>query len=208
MEEKDIKFKSNLLDKMSTHSTYLEETKKVLEAIDSEQVTRIADILWQARNDDRTVFIFGNGGSGALAGHFVGDLAECTGKAAPKVSKRLRVQCLAENITTLLAVGNDLSYEDIFVEQLKTYFRSGDVVIGVSGSGNSENVLCAVSWAKEHGGQAIGLTGFSGGKLKDLVDECLIVAVNDMQHVEDGHTIVMHSLMQDIQARMEAEEKI
>lgn len=191
---------------MSLHSIYLEEGKKTLTTIDPEQIARVADILWQARNEERTVFIFGNGGSAALAVHFAGDLAECTGKAAPSVRKRLRVQCLAENLTTVLAIANDLSYEDIFIEQLKTYFRPGDVVIGVSGSGNSENVIRAVLWAKDHTAITIGFAGYSGGRLKEVVAECVHIPVHDMQHVEDAHIHVMHMLMKDIQARMEVEK--
>lgn len=191
---------------MSIHSIYLEEGKKTISAINPDQIARVADILWQARNEERTVFVFGNGGSAALAVHFAGDLAECAGKAAPNIRKRLRVQCLAENLTTILAIANDLSYEDIFVEQLKTYFRPGDVVIGVSGSGNSENVIRAVQYAKDRSGITIGLTGYSGGRLKEITGECVHIQIHDMQHVEDAHTHVMHMLMKDIQARMESEE--
>lgn len=191
---------------MSLHSIYLEEGKKTLTAIDPQQIERIANILWQARNEERTVFIFGNGGSAALSVHFAGDVSECTGKAAPNVQKRLRVQCLAENLTTMLAIANDLSYADIFIEQLKTYFRPGDVVIGVSGSGNSENVIRALQYAKSRSGITIGFTGYSGGRLKEVAAECVHIPIHDMQHVEDAHTHVTHMIMKDIQGRMEAEE--
>ncbi len=193
---------------MSLHSIYLEEAHKTLTTIDPEQISRIADILWQARNEERTVFIFGNGGSAALAVHFAGDVSECTGKAAPNVVKRLRVQCLAENLTTMLAIANDLSYEEIFVEQLKTYFRPGDVVIGVSGSGNSENVIRALQYARSRSGITIGFAGYSGGRLKEVAGECVHIPIHDMQHVEDAHTHVTHMIMKDIQGRMEGESKL
>ncbi|MEW6602436.1 MAG: SIS domain-containing protein, partial [Nitrospirota bacterium] len=95
-----------------------------------------------------------------------------------------------------LAYANDLSYNKVFVEQLKNFLQPGDVVIGISGSGNSENVLQAISYAKEKGALTIGLTGFDGGKLARLADVPLVASVNDMQKVEDVHMIAVHMLMQ------------
>jgi D-sedoheptulose 7-phosphate isomerase len=104
--------------------------------------------------------------------------------------------CLNDNIPTILAYANDLSYDKIYVEQLKNFLEPGDVVIGISGSGNSENVLQAVAYAKKKGAETIGLTGFDGGKLAGIVDIPFIAGINDMQKVEDVHMIVIHMLMQ------------
>jgi D-sedoheptulose 7-phosphate isomerase len=100
--------------------------------------------------------------------------------------------------TSLLALANDVSYEAVFVEQLKNFFEPGDLVMGISGSGNSENVLQAIRYARENSGRTIGLSGFSGGKLADLVDVSLVARVDDMQKVEDMHMIVVHMIMQAV----------
>ena len=112
------------------------------------------------------------------------------------MDKKFKVICLNDNIPTMLAYANDLSYQSVFVEQLKNFLQSGDVVIGISGSGNSENVIRALMFAKEKGARTIGLTGFDGGKLARVADIPFVVDINDMQKVEDVHMIVVHILMQ------------
>ena len=124
-----------------------------------------------------------------------GDLA---GVVCSGLEKRFRVICLNDNIPTMLAYADDLSYEDVFLEQLKNFFRVGDVVMGISGSGNSKNVLKAVSYAARNRGKTIGLCGFQGGELAKIVDIPLIVRSDDMQKVEDVHMVVVHMLMQKI----------
>jgi len=112
------------------------------------------------------------------------------------------MMCLNDSISTLLAYANDLSYEDVFVEQLKNFFDSGDVVIGISGSGNSENVLRAIDYANNNGGTTVGLCGYSGGKLFKMVDIPILAKVDDMQKVEDIHMIVAHMSMQRIMQKV------
>jgi D-sedoheptulose 7-phosphate isomerase len=172
---------------------YLDQLKNLLDVFPHEQFQEIADLLISAYNGEKQIFIMGNGGSGSTASHFACDINK--GCCSDSV-KKFKVICLNDNIPTMLAYANDLSYSKVFVEQLKNFLQAGDVVIGISGSGNSENVLQAVSYAKEKGARTIGLTGFDGGKLAQIVDIPLIADIHDMQKVEDVHMIVVHMLMQ------------
>ena len=172
---------------------YLNELKDLLDAFPHEQFEEIGKTLMDAYNDRRQVFIMGNGGSGSTASHFVCDINK---GSCLDMEKKFKVICLNDNIPSILAYANDLSYDKIFVEPLKNFLQPGDVVIGISGSGNSENVLQAISYGKENGAKTIGLTGFDGGKLAQMVDIPFIARIHDMQKVEDVHMIVVHMLMQ------------
>ena len=172
---------------------YLNELRELLNIFPHDRFEEIGKALLSAYEDEKQVFIMGNGGSGSTASHFVCDINK---GSCFDLEKKFRVFCLNDNIPTILAYANDLSYDKIFVEQLKNYLRPGDVVIGISGSGNSENVLQAVSYAREKGAKTIGLSGFSGGKLAKMVDIPFVALINDMQKVEDVHMIVVHMLMQ------------
>lgn len=172
---------------------YLSELKELLNAFPHEKFEEIGKALLSAYEEEKQVFIMGNGGSGSTASHFVCDINK---GSCFNLEKKFKVFCLNDNIPTILAYANDLSYDKIFVEQLKNFLRPGDVVIGISGSGNSENVLQAVSYAKDKGAKTIGLSGFSGGKLAKMVDIPFVAMINDMQKVEDVHMIVVHMLMQ------------
>jgi D-sedoheptulose 7-phosphate isomerase len=110
--------------------------------------------------------------------------------------------CLNDNLPSLLAYANDVSYDAVFVEQLKNFFNKGDLVIGISGSGNSENVLQAIRHAGANGGKTAGISGYAGGKLADLVDIPFVARVDDMQKVEDVHMIVVHMIMQALYAEL------
>ncbi|MGB2929389.1 MAG: SIS domain-containing protein, partial [Desulfobacterales bacterium] len=120
------------------------------------------------------------------------------------IDKKFKMICLNDSISTMLAYANDLSYEDIFIEQLKNFFVPGDVVIGISGSGNSENVLKAIEYANKNGGTTVGLCGFSGGKLYQIVNIPILAKVDDMQKIEDIHMIVAHISMQRIMQKISA----
>ena len=178
-------------DKFSLN--YLKELEELLNIFPHDRFEEIGKALLSAYEDEKQVFIMGNGGSGSTASHFVCDINK---GSCFDLEKKFRVFCLNDNIPTILAYANDLSYDKIFVEQLKNYLNKGDVVIGISGSGNSENVLQAISYAKEKGAKTIGLSGFSGGKLAKMVDIPFVALMNDMQKVEDVHMIVVHMLMQ------------
>lgn len=172
---------------------YLNELKELLNIFPHDRFEEIGKALLSAYEDEKQVFIMGNGGSGSTASHFVCDINK---GSCFNLEKKFKVFCLNDNIPTILAYANDLSYDKIFVEQLKNYLNKGDVVIGISGSGNSENVLQAVSYARGKGAKTIGLSGFGGGKLAKLADIPFVALINDMQKVEDVHMIVVHMLMQ------------
>jgi D-sedoheptulose 7-phosphate isomerase len=174
-------------------SEYLKELKEVLDIFPHDRFEEIGKTLLSAYEQEKQVFIMGNGGSGATASHFVCDINK---GSCLELEKKFKVICLNDNVPTILAYANDLSYDKIFVEPLKNFLQPGDVVIGISGSGNSENVLQAISYAKEKGAKTIGLCGFDGGKLAQIADIPLVVAINDMQKVEDVHMVVVHMLMQ------------
>lgn len=173
-------------------AAYFEREKKVLDAIDKAALSQVMNILEEARLDGRQIFIMGNGGSGATASHYCCDFNK--GISIHK-DKRYRMICLNDNIPTMMAYANDVGYENVFVGPLENFFRPGDVVIGISGSGNSENVVRAIRWAKEHEGVTIALTGYDGGKLKQLADYGVHVPVEDMQITEDLHMTLDHCMM-------------
>jgi len=174
---------------------YLNDLNGLLDGFDTEAFDRIVNSTLDAYSDETAIFIMGNGGSASTASHFACDTNKgcCLG-----LDKKFKVTCLNDNIPTLLAYANDLDYASVFVEPLKNFFRSGDLVIGISGSGDSENVLRAIRYASENGGKTIGLTGYSGGKLGRLVDIAYVAASDDMQKIEDVHMIIVHMIMQAV----------
>lgn len=172
---------------------YLYELKNLLDIFPHVRFDEIGKSLLDAYHTGKQIFIMGNGGSGATASHFVCDINK---GCCNMLEKKFKVICLNDNIPTILAYANDLSYDSVFVEPLKNFLQPGDIVIGISGSGNSRNVLLAISYAKEKDAKTIGLSGFNGGKLAEMVDIPFVAAINDMQKVEDVHMIVVHMLMQ------------
>ncbi|HYA70479.1 MAG TPA: SIS domain-containing protein [Thermoplasmata archaeon] len=175
---------------------YVEEAHAALDApYFVTAVEKIAAALLQARAEDKTVFFFGNGGSASTASHFVTDIAKVAGGTEAKgPGKRFRCICLNDNVPGVTAWANDVSYAAVFAGQLRALAVKGDVVVAISGSGNSPNVLEGVRAAREMGLTTIGLTGMGGGKLKDLVDVALVVPSNSMQHTEDTHLVTLHVL--------------
>jgi D-sedoheptulose 7-phosphate isomerase len=180
---------------------YFSDLARVVENISTELVDRISDTIFEAYLEDRTVFLFGNGGSASLASHFACDLGK--GTALPGGSqRRLRVIALTDNIPVMTAWANDASYEDIFAEQLRNFVRARDISIAISASGNSPNVLRALQVSRQAGAFNIGLTGFRGGKLKSLCDLCLIVPSENMQLIEDLHLSIAHSIFTTVRYQM------
>jgi D-sedoheptulose 7-phosphate isomerase len=154
------------------------------------------------------VFIFGNGGSGTTATHMSEDLGKSSLRESDlrdESKKRLKVMSLTDNLGWILAVGNDVGYDQIFVQQLMNYGSPGDVVIAISGSGNSPNVLAAVDWANRHDLKTFGLTGFKGGKLKQMTQAGLHVPLDDMGMVESIHLALFHWVLNDVFARINRE---
>jgi D-sedoheptulose 7-phosphate isomerase len=171
---------------------YLDRVAAHLAELDEKEIDAIANVLKNAYDEERTIFTLGNGGSAATASHLGGDLNK---GACLEAAKKFRVIPLTDCQPWIMALANDLGYERIFEEQLKNLARPGDVVLGFSGSGNSPNVLRGMEYARRLGCTTIGVLGFDGGKLKDLVDYRLHPKVHDMQIVEDLHMVFVHVLM-------------
>ena len=178
---------------------YLSKLKVTIDLLSVEEIDRVMNILVEAYEQGKQVFIMGNGGSAATASHFVCDFNK--GVSYGK-NKRFKFICLNDNVATMMAYGNDVSYADIFVEPLKNYFNPGDVVIGISGSGNSPNVLKAIEYAKANKGITVGLTGYDGGKLKALAVYGIHVPLKDMQITEDLHMVLDHLMMKVLYQRL------
>lgn len=159
--------KTGILDIRTFTNQYISDLTSLLERFDTDQFEKIVELILDAYDRRNNIFIMGNGGSGSTASHFACDINK---GCCIDLEKKFKVICLNDNIPTMLALSNDISYESIFVEQMKNFFNSGDLVIGISGSGNSENVLRAIKYGNENNGRTIGLSGFSGGNLSKLVD--------------------------------------
>ena len=180
---------------------YCQGLKEALDTIPTDAVENFLLLLEAAYLEGRQVFIMGNGGSGSTASHAAGDLNKGVSYGR---EKRFRVISLNDNMATITAYANDVSYNEAFVEQLKNFLHSGDLVIGISGSGNSPSVLKAIEYANQQGAVTVGLCGFGGGKLAGLAQLPVHIPVNDMQKVEDIHMMLFHVAMQILCARLEA----
>ncbi|HEX4150462.1 MAG TPA: SIS domain-containing protein [Pirellulales bacterium] len=187
---------------------YIERLQKELGRIDLNELRQMAELIYDAWRDEKFVYIFGNGGSGTTATHMSEDLGKSSLRERDlkdESKKRLKVMSLTDNCGWILAVGNDVGYDQIFVQQLMNYGRAGDLAIAISGSGNSPNILAAVDWANRHGLKTFGLTGFEGGKLRSMQQAGLHVPLNDMGMVESIHLCVFHWALNDVYARINGE---
>lgn len=172
---------------------YFTSIKEVLNQVSRESISNLYQALLDAYRQEKQVFVMGNGGSASTASHFTCDINK---GVCINLKKRFRVVCLNDNMPTLLAYGNDFSFEDIFVEPLKNFLEPGDLVIGFSGSGNSKNLLKAFAFAKERDAKTFGITGFDGGRLSQLSHDSIVVPIRDMQKSEDVHLMMCHLMMQ------------
>lgn len=187
---------------------YVERLKDELDRVNQKEMELWADLLYEAWDNGKFVFIIGNGGSGTTASHFAEDLGKSSLRQedlADESKKRLKVLSLTDNQGWILALGNDVGYDQIFVQQLMNYGSAGDLVIAISGSGNSPNVLKAVDWANRHGLKTFGLTGFNGGKLRAIAHNGLHVPLDDMGMVESIHLALFHWVLNDLFARINGE---
>ena len=169
---------------------YFEHLGEILQQIDHDAVAKVIELIMQARDQSRNIFFIGNGGSAATASHFANDLAiGSRTKFSP-----FRVISLTDNNAVMTAIANDFGYEQLFVKQLEAVYREGDLLVAISASGNSPNVLKGVEYVKGRGGTTIGLTGFDGGQLKRMVDYALHVPTQKGEYgpVEDVHMIFDH----------------
>lgn len=170
---------------------YIAKQKAALDSIPVEGVAKAIETLKTAWAEDRQIFIVGNGGSAANASHFATDLGK---SSSDQLGKRFRVLSLTDNIAWITAIGNDYAYEDIFVRQLENHGRAGDVVIGVSVSGNSPNCVKALEWSKQNGLSTIAMVGAKRGKMAEIADQVLMINDTHYGRVEDAEMGMLHML--------------
>jgi D-sedoheptulose 7-phosphate isomerase len=188
--EKDL-LKKNKIYMKKWISSYIDEYKRVLDAISIEQVEELISRLKDSLHNDSQIFVIGNGGSAANASHFVTDLGKGSSDA---VGKRFRCMSLNDNVAWMTALGNDYSYDDVFQKQITNFARPGDLLIVLSVSGNSPNVVKAITWANNNGIKTLALAGGQCGKITDIADESIIVDSKHYGHVEDAQMTICHIL--------------
>jgi D-sedoheptulose 7-phosphate isomerase len=176
---------------MSFPNHYRSELLRAIDTIDTERVAQAIEWFHEARANGRHVFVCGNGGSASTASHFVCDMVK---GASYKRDQRFKIMALTDSLPTLTAYSNDVGYDCVFAEQLKNFAQRDDVVMCISGSGNSPNVVCAMEYANSIGCKTIALTGRDGGKLGPLAQLNLHVPVPHMGRIEDGHMIICHMI--------------
>ena len=174
---------------MSLIENYVEGLYQCLEELSPQNIEEIADVIFDAYKKGKQIFVMGNGGSATTASHFVNDLKLQT---VVEDKPRVRATSLTDNIAIITALANDIDYSSIFEQQLIGQLDEGDVVIGISASGNSPNVLKAIDFARRNGAVTIGFIGFGGGKLKELVHKCVVLSSKDYGQVESIHSNLAH----------------
>lgn len=171
---------------------YTEEEIRLLKNLDIDKVNQLMEALVDAYEKEAKIYVFGNGGSASTASHMANDFNK---GISEYTEKKFRVCCLNDNTATVLAIANDIGYEDIFEFQLRNKVKPEDMVIGISGSGNSANVINALTYAKKQGAKTVGWVGFDGGKVSEIADIVFHVRIKNMQLVEDIHLILNHLMM-------------
>lgn len=171
--------------------SYFDREIEVIKRLNIEDINAAVQAIWAAYEREATIYIFGNGGSAATASHYVCDFNK---GISEKKEKKFNFVCLNDNYPMMMAVANDISYDEVFRFPLINKLKPTDLVIGISGSGNSKNVIRAVEYAKEIGTPVVGITGYHGGKLKELADYHMDVMEDDMQISEDLHMIFDHMM--------------
>jgi D-sedoheptulose 7-phosphate isomerase len=182
-------------------ASYLDEIEVVVKSISRTDVRNVVERLFRAWSDGRTTYIVGNGGSASTASHMMNDLNKMTTlDGAP----RFRAIALTDNMPYITAIGNDIDFADVFVEQLRNLLRPSDVLIAISGSGNSENIIRAAQYAREIGAEVVGLCGNAGSRLCENADAVVTVASASICQQEDGHLILNHAIALALRERIAA----
>ncbi len=184
---------------------FLMRMAEELVKLDPAEVTKLADMMYDCYGRGKTIFVIGNGGSGSNASHFCEDIGKGTLRKKDfddDAKKRFRILSLTDNTPYILAWGNDEGFDRVFLEQLKNLAGEGDLLIAISGSGNSPNILRAVEWANRRGLATFGCTGFEGGKLRGLAQHGLHVDLADMGIVETLHLAAFHWVVDDLYRRL------
>ena len=202
---KILTMETEIHSKMNSHDftrAYLANVKTLLDAIEPSQIDALTDALFVAWQNNRRVLLMGNGGSGSTVSHIVNDMQKNIGLES---GRPVRALCLSDCAPLMMAWANDTHWDNIFAPQVQCWAEPGDVVIGVSGSGNSMNVINAITAANAIGAVTFGLAGYGGGKLKEAAQHCLVVPSDNMQRIEDVHMIVLHLVFSALLERAKAE---
>ena len=192
---------------------YMNDLGSTLQKLDTRPIARMVEVIFKACEEGKKVFTMGNGGHANTAAHMINDIAKHTISSDEKDTvvseKRFRTLCLNDSVSLLTAIANDMGYDHVFSEQLANWCEEGDVVIGISGSGNSRNILKAFEVAKSRGATSICLTGKGGGKAKEVADICILVPGDKMVQIEDVHLAITHAVSDElkkiVQGRAELE---
>lgn len=190
---------------MQFTSTYLKQVQETILALPVADINAVIHALIRAKDEERTIFVCGNGGSAATASHMACDLAK---NIQVPGSPRFRIIALTDNVPLMTAWGNDTDFANIFSEQLRPLVRPGDVLVAISTSGNSPNVVRAVEVAREAGAISIGMTNQIGGKLREMVDYCLVVPSTNIEHVEDIHMVLSHCITHGIREELKLQSRV
>lgn len=182
---------------------YLDRLLTTLSGMPVDSIASLSEMLYRAYSDGKQVFVLGNGGSASTASHMAADLGKNT--IGPNM-RRFRIMSLNDNIPLLTALSNDLGYENVFAEQLQNLIQPGDMLIALTGSGNSLNVVRAVEYARSRSAQVAALLGCGGGSVAELADLSVLIDSGDYGVIEDAHVVVNHILVEHFRQRLAAEQ--
>ena len=178
---------------------YIELVKSTLDALDAKALESLVDAFHSTYEKGGNIYTMGNGGSGASASHAAGDFLK---GASYGLDKRFKMICLNDKLPSMMAIANDIGWESIFVEPLKNFLSSNDLVIGISGSGNSKNVVNAIEYANEQGATTVAMSGFKGGKISQIATIDVHAPVMDMEVTEDVHMVIFNIVKKQMMARL------
>lgn len=181
-----------MIDYKEKLEAYLDEEVRIIRSLDINAISDVMNVLEEARLSGKKIFVCGNGGSAATASHFCCDFNK---GVSENQDKKYDFECLSDNVATMMAVANDISYDEVFRYPLKCKMQAGDILMGISGSGNSKNVVNAMEYAKSIGGTTIAIVGYSGGRMKEIADYNVHVNIDNMQIAEDIHMVLDHLMM-------------
>lgn len=197
------------VDKASFAREYFAGLKALMDRVDMGQVAAFVAELERAYRDDRQVFIIGNGGSAATASHMATDLGKTVfGRKPDRQQRRFRAMSLTDNIPLITAIANDLGYEHVFTEQLVIFARAGDLLVVITGSGNSPNIVSAAKMARTMGLRTAGMLGFDGGEVLPLLDTPLLIPDFSYGFVEDLHMVLDHLVTAYFSSRLQSPDPV
>ena len=208
MNNLDKIYKKTRLNPIEFSKSYASHLTTLLAKLDHKQIANCIEELEEARNNGNTIFIIGNGGSASTASHVGNDFGLVVLKKSKKINQSYRALALTDNLSVISAIGNDSSFENIFLDQLKVHFRPRDKLIAISASGNSPNLVAACEWFKKQEGKVMGWLGFDGGELKKIVDIPVLVTTSKGEYapVEDIHLVINHIIVTWMQYKIISED--